>query len=420
MKFAVVTYGTEGDTRPMALLCRALVDAGHEAHLLADAATLGYAADLNITTTALAGDIRAILLQDATREARRGGFTETARAFARLAATNSEAWLRTTTAVAQGCDVIVLGGLAAFIGLSAAEALRVPAIGTGLIPITPTSAFASPFLRPGAVPRFMNRASHKLINALIWRAFKPSINAARAAACGLPARRHLWNEHPMLYGISPSLVRPPADWPPNATVCGQWLAPVAEWIPPKDLSEFLAAGEPPIYLGFGSMAALGGPSLMTQALEALRGRRALLYPGWGNVDAADLPANVHLLAEAPHGWLFPKTSLIIHHGGAGTAHAAARAGVPSVVVPFAGDQFFWAERLLRMGAAPAPVPARGLSADRLSLAISEAGTSAMRDNAAVLGASIAKEDGLTAAVAAIEALTKSALASGGVSRADYV
>jgi len=191
MKFAVVTYGTEGDTRPMALLCRALVDAGHEAHLLADAATLGYAADLNITTTALAGDIRAILLQDATREARRGGFTETARAFARLAATNSEAWLRTTTAVAQGCDVIVLGGLAAFIGLSAAEALRVPAIGTGLIPITPTSAFASPFLRPGAVPRFMNRASHKLINALIWRAFKPSINAARAAACGLPARRHL-------------------------------------------------------------------------------------------------------------------------------------------------------------------------------------------------------------------------------------
>jgi sterol 3beta-glucosyltransferase len=126
------------------------------------------------------------------------------------------------------------------------------------------------------------------------------------------------------------------------------------------------------------------------------------------------------LAEAPHGWLFPKTSLIIHHGGAGTAHAAARAGVPSVVVPFAGDQFFWAERLLRVGAAPAPVPARGLSVDRLSLAISEAGKSAMRDNAAVLGASIAKEDGLTAAVAAIEALTKSALASGGVSRADYV
>jgi UDP:flavonoid glycosyltransferase YjiC (YdhE family) len=76
--------------------------------------------------------------------------------------------------------------------------------------------------------------------------------------------------------------------------------------------------------------------------------------------------------------------------------------------------------LLRVGAAPAPVPAKGLSADRLSLAISEAGKSAMRDNAAVLGASIAKEDGLTAAVAAIEALTKSVLASGGVSRVDNV
>ena len=83
-------------------------------------------------------------------------------------------------------------------------------------------------------------------------------------------------------------------------------------------------------------------------------------------------------------------------------HAAASAGVPSVVVPFAGDQFFWAHRLRRAGAAPAPVPAKGLSADRLARAIDEATKNAPR--ATALAASIAREDGLKTAIAAIERL----------------
>jgi sterol 3beta-glucosyltransferase len=406
MKFVAVTYGTEGDTRPMALLCRALMDAGHGAHLLADASTLGYAASLGVPATALAGDIRAVLAQDTTVARKGGGLGDTASAFSRIAVANSEAWLRATVAAAQGCDAIVLGGLAAFVGLSTAEALDIPAIGAGLIPITPTREFASPFLPPGLAPWWLNRSSHELVNALLWRVFKSSVNAARAAVCGLPPRGSVWSDHPMLYGISSSLVPQPTDWPPVARVCGQWLAPLADWSPPPELGEFLAAGEPPVYLGFGSMGVLGGARLMREALAALRGRRALFYPGWGAVTAADLPANVHLLADAPHGWLFPRVALAIHHGGAGTAHAAARAGVPSVVVPFAGDQPFWADRLRRAGVAPAPVPARTLTADRLAHAIDEVSTEALRARAVALAASIAQEDGLKAAVTAIETLTR--------------
>jgi UDP:flavonoid glycosyltransferase YjiC (YdhE family) len=406
MKFVAVTYGTEGDTRPMALLCQALMESGHSAHLLADAATLGYAVSLGVPATGLAGDIRTVLRQDTALGKTGGSFRNTASAFARIATANSEAWLRATIAAAKDCDAVILGGLAAFVGLSAAEALSIPAIGTGLIPITPTRDFASPFLPPGATPRWLNRASHSLVNALIWRAFRTPINTARAAMCGLPPRRNVWADHPMLYGISPSLVPPPADWPPTARICGQWLAPVTDWPPPPALGEFLAAGEPPIYLGFGSMGALGGAPLMREALAALRGRRALFYPGWGRVAAADLPANIHLLADAPHGWLFPRTALVIHHGGAGTAHAAARAGMPSVVVPFAGDQFFWADRLRQAGAAPAPVPAKGLNAERLARAIDEADKNAPRARAAALAASIVCEEGLKTAVAAIEALAR--------------
>jgi sterol 3beta-glucosyltransferase len=313
--------------------------------------------------------------------------------------------LHATVAAGEGCDAVILSGLAAFVGLSAAEFLQVPAIGAGLIPITPTREFPSPFLRPGALPRALNRASHELVNALLWRSFKASINAARASVCGLPPRLRLWTDHPMLYGISPSLLPQPADWPPSAQICGQWLPPAADWSPPPALAAFLAAGEPPIYLGFGSMAGLGDGALMREVLAALRGRRALFYPGWSD-QSAELPANVHLLGETPHGWLFPKTALAIHHGGAGTAHAAARAGIPSVVVPFAGDQFFWAERLRQTGAAPAPVPAEGLTAPRLARAIEAAELS--RSRARELAASMAGEDGLKTAVVAVEAHAPSA------------
>ena len=113
-------------------------------------------------------------------------------------------------AAAEDSDAVVLGGLAAFVGLSVAEALGIPAIGTGLIPIAPTRDFASPFLRPRTVPHWLNRASHLRVDTLVWRAFKSPTNGARAAVCGLPPRRKVLTEHPMLYGISPRLVPPPA------------------------------------------------------------------------------------------------------------------------------------------------------------------------------------------------------------------
>jgi hypothetical protein len=139
----------------------------------------------------------------------------------------------------------------------------------------------------------------------------------------------------------------------GALVCGQWLAPeAAGWSPPPALGEFLAAGEPPIYVGFGSMAGFERRSLLREIVAAVAGRRALFYPGWSGVTGADLPANFLVIGDTPHAWLFPRMSLVIHHGGAGTTHSAARAGAPSVVAPFAGDQLFWADRLRRAGVAP--------------------------------------------------------------------
>lgn len=409
MKFVAVTYGTEGDARPLAALSRALIDAGHEARLLADGSTLDSAAALGVPTTAIAGDMKAALQRDRAVSGvvrRGGGFADTAKALAHIANANAEAWMQTTLEAARGCDALIVGGLAAFVGFSVAEHLGIAAIGTGLIPITPTAEFASPFLRPGLVPRWLNRTSHRLVNGLIWRAFRARINAARARTMGLARRRRLWADPPMLYGISPSLLPRPRDWPDNAMVCGQWVRPATGWTPPAALAAFLAAGEPPLYVGFGSMAGLDRRSLLAALLPAVGGRRALFYPGWSGVEPSDLPANFLAIGDTPHDWLFPQVSMVVHHAGSGTSHSAVRAGVASVTVPFAGDQFFWADCLERSGVAPSAVAAKDVTASALGRGIALAESAGMRSRAAALGAAMGAEDGLARAVAEIERLAQ--------------
>ncbi|HEB3529813.1 glycosyltransferase [Burkholderia cenocepacia] len=405
MKLVIATYGTEGDTRPLAALGRALMDAGHEVRLLADAATLGSAAALGVPSAPLSGDIRRAIapegaLADAVRG--RGGFNDTSKALAAIANANTGAWMREVADASAGCDALLVSGLVSFVGLSVAEYRGIPAIGTGMIPITPTAEFASPFLPPGKLPRWLNRASHRFVNALLWQAFRKSTNAARASVCGLPPRQHMWTDHPMLYGVSPALLSGSADWPANVQACGQWRIDARAWAPPPELAAFLGAGEPPVYIGFGSMAGFDRAAMAAALTQALAGRRALFYPGWSGIDASLLPAHVRVIGDTPHDWLFPRVAMAVHHGGSGTTHSAARAGIASVVVPFAGDQFFWANRLQRLGVAGAPVAGRRMDAVALTRAIAFAERGETKARATELGARLAQEDGLKQAVSAIE------------------
>ena len=124
----------------------------------------------------------------------------------------------------------------------------------------------------------------------------------------------------------------------------------------------------------------------------------------GRYSGRGLPDNFCVIEETPHDWLFPRTALVIHHGGSGTTHSAVRAGVPSIVLPFAGDQPFWAERLRVLGVAPEATSGREVTAHTLERAINTAGTSEMRRRAAALGAKMRAEDGPATAVATIESL----------------
>jgi len=400
MRIVVATYGTEGDARPFAALCRGLMDAGHQARLLADAATLGSAEALGVPTTALAGDIRGYLGKDRA-VAKGGGFGDTTRALAAIANDNAESWMHAIIEAGEGCDAVLAAGLAAFVGFSAAEHLGAKAIGAGMIPITPTAAFPSPFLPPRLTPRLLNRATHELVNAMLWNSFRAKINAARAKF-RLPPRRKVWTDLPMVYGVSPNLLPTPSDWPSDVSLCGQWLARSPAWSPPPELEAFLAAGDAPIYIGFGSMTGFDKARLLEALVEAMADRRVLFHPGWSGVDPTGLPENFLVIGDTPHDWLFLRTAAVIHHGGSGTSHSAARAGVPSIVTPFAGDQFFWAERLRMAGVAPAAVNGRRPRAEAFARALDFTAAEGVRSRARALGEVMRVEDGVADGVATLE------------------
>jgi sterol 3beta-glucosyltransferase len=233
---------------------------------------------------------------------------------------------------------------------------------------------------------------------VIWRTFRNSINAARMQVLHEKPRSKPWKGYPVLFAISPHLLPKPPDWPENYTVTGRWALAEEKWQAPKQLQDFFAAGEPPIYAGFGRMVGFDRGFVMREILAAVDGRRVLLSAGWSELGSSTLPPNVFPIGPVPHDQLFRHVSMVIHHGGAGTSHSAAAAGVPSVIVPFTGDQPFWASRLRWAGIAPEGVPYKRLNSGLLRQRMVEASSAAMRQRAAVFGRLMREENGVQTAL----------------------
>jgi UDP:flavonoid glycosyltransferase YjiC (YdhE family) len=288
-----------------------------------------------------------------------------------------------------------------------AEALSCPHVLASPVPaVPPTAAFPSPLL-PFASLGPLNRASHVLAVRGAEAAFAGAVRAWRQDALGLPARsRAAGRTAVTLYACSPQLVPVPSDWGADVHVTGAWFLDKPNWQPPEPLADFLAAGKPPVYVGFGSMPGRDAQRMTAIVAEALArtGQRGLLARGAGALGAATLPPHLHPLDEAPHDRLFPLVAAAVHHGGAGTTAAALRAGRPSVICPFFGDQPFWARRVAALGAAPAPLDPARLSADRLAAALAATEAESMRAAAERLGELIRREDGVAAAIRVIEAV----------------
>lgn len=298
-----------------------------------------------------------------------------------------------------------------------AEKLGIPAILSIPLPFyTPTREFPVPFLAKNPLGDRFNRATyvmHRVQSAM----FGGLINDFRKNTLGLRGisrfadvlRRDNGEPVPVLYPFSPHVVPPPADYPAHVHVTGYWFMDRdADWTPDAALTDFLEAGPPPVYVGFGSMPFQKGAASRTQSiLDALdaTGQRAILARGWGGLAASDLPSSIHMVDAVPHDWLFPRLAAVVHHGGAGTTAAGLRAGKPTIVCPFLGDQPFWGNVVHKLGVGPAPIRQYNLSVATMTAALDVVvNDTAMQARAAALGQQIRAEDGIARAIDIIESI----------------
>ncbi|MEV7005259.1 glycosyltransferase [Streptosporangium sp. NPDC051022] len=411
MRVLILTHGTRGDVQPYAALALALRWEGHEATLAAPAASAALAEPYGLDFVPVHDGPNTLMADPELREAIETNYRGIrGKKIALQVMRRSKPLLARVLAdmarvAERGADVIVHAPNIP--GCHIAEKLGVPAVPALLQPIwVPTEAFRNPML-PIPLPRALNRASYLPLKLMLRSMGGKQL---REDILHLPRRKgaHDFLRRPdgepatVLQGFSPHVLPDGLDYPAWVHTTGFWFLPAPpDWEPSAELAAFLDAGDPPVYIGFGSMAGTDPRRLGRIVAEAVRlvGVRAVVAAGWGGIQIEDLPRETFLLDQAPHDWLFPHMAAVVHHGGSGTTGAALASGRPQVVCPFVADQPFWAERMHAAGVAPAPQPQRRLTAEGLAEAVRRAVTDrVIAERAERLAQRICAENGAAQAV----------------------
>lgn len=398
MRIALATVGTSGDIRPFALLARELIARGHDLTAITWPVhrTAFGLPGVRVEVAGPHADSGRIVAVAADAAAR--GPLDQVEVLRDFHLADGEAHYRRLRELLPGHDLVVLHSIH---GLAHAAAVDLGLRWASVVfdpVLLPTRTAPPPGMRSlgpansilwGMLDRILARANGPFDEVLL---------RAGSAQRGLPLFRA---RSPLLHlvGCSPAIMAVPPALPDTTRVTGAWLDTRPHDPLAPELETFLADGGPPVTITFGSM---GGPApaVLDGAIDRLldAGRRVVLQGA-----TARASPSLATIGSLDHRSLFARSALVVHHGGSGTTHTAARAGVPQVVVPHIGDQRYWADRLHRLGVAPKALDARSLDATALADAILAAAASpAMASAARTLAARMEDEDGVSGAREALE------------------
>jgi len=356
MRVLLSTIGSRGDVQPVVALAVRLQALGQEARVCAPPDFRDQIESLGIPFTPVGPEL------SSTGKASPSAAPPTPEQRRQMIDGTVAAQLAAVTAAAQGCDVIVAGGYLVVAARTVAEQMGIRYVMASYCP----AVLPSPHHAPPVYPMLGQRPADGTVdNRTLWAedaqrwndSWSAALNAHRASA-GLPpvtdVRSHMFTDRPWL-AADPTL----APWPETADLdvvqTGAWILPDRRPLS-AELEAFLAAGEPPVYFGFGSIRAPQDLSRnMIQAARAL-GRRAVVLRGWADLALLDGEPDCLSIGEVNQQALFQRVAAAVHHGGAGTTTAAARAGAPQVVIPQHFDQHYWAQRIDGLGIGRAHAP----------------------------------------------------------------
>jgi sterol 3beta-glucosyltransferase len=423
MRVTIITAGSRGDVQPFVALGQGLRNNGHQVSVCTHASFEEFVTQYGLEYRFMNDDMVRFLLSNQGHEMI-------------ASADGAFGWLKSTIkvnkqfkpimrrmldeewAASRDADLIIYHPKAVG-GYDIAEKRGIPLIISLPLPLmTPTRAFPCILFSRVKLGGWFNRLSYSFLRYAAAM-YSGLINRWRKDTLSLPPRRVTTGTRtrgngesvPVLYSYSPHVLPRPADWPATDLVTGYWFLDRKKdsWEPSKELKRFLAAGPPPVYVGFGSIAGKDPAKTGATVLEALRlsGQRGILASGWGGIATSHLPDTVMKIGQVPHDWLLPQVASVVHHGGAGTTAAGLRAGKPTVVCPFFGDQPFWGERMVALGVGPDPIPQKTLTEQKLGDAIRITVTDReMQCRAARIGQEIRAEDGVKNAVRFAEVFAK--------------
>ncbi|MBW4436338.1 MAG: glycosyltransferase [Pleurocapsa minor GSE-CHR-MK-17-07R] len=400
MHISIFVYGTWGDIRPHVVLGMALQKAGHTVQVVASQGYESWIRSRNLDFYSLSTDADTFARENA------GVLDENViRQFQIMRKSMRPNLVRTRTDVLEATrktDVLITGefGISFLFDIIKVNKLRSLFINT--FPLSFSRDVPSVITPPAPdwlpLPQLYNRMSHSMVRRMQWLLFGQSSSSYKEFQAFVDAASALTI-------VSQHVFPRPLDWRENWQVTGYLFDDDPDWTPPQDLLDFLNMGEPPVYIGFGSMPDSKPETTTRTVIEAVQrtGKRAIILTGWAGLGAENVQENIHILKYAPHSWLFPRTAAVIHHGGAGTTAAGFRAGVPTIIAPHTADQPYWGRRAQELGVGTAPIPRKKLTVENLAAAINQATTiRTMQTNAKALGEKIRQEDGLGETVKWVE------------------
>ncbi len=418
MKITLLTYGSRGDVQPFLTLAVGLQKVGHTPTLAAPHRFAEFVARHNIPFAPLPGDPEEISAR--FNDAGQNPF-RTIRAISDYVFEIAPEVFQDALAACAQADLIIHGFLFTAGGHTLACQRGIPDISVQTFPMfAPTQAFPN-VSAASLPPGWLSYASHWLFDRVFRYGGNIGYRRIHRAHPDLPLPPKLtWPfapstarpRTPLLFAFSPSVVLPPREWQvqPHIHVPGYFFLEDEAYQPPPALVDFLGAGEPPVCITFGSMVNRQMERIRLVVSEALQRthQRAIILTGWGDWGFSSTPSrNILALESTSHDWLFPHCRLVVHHGGAGTTAAALRAGVPSMAIPMAGDQPFWAQRVDALGVGPRSIPLKRLAVKNLARALAEAESQAIRARAQETGRTLRSEGGVGLAVRLIERCTAS-------------
>ncbi|PIQ26019.1 hypothetical protein COW36_02570 [bacterium (Candidatus Blackallbacteria) CG17_big_fil_post_rev_8_21_14_2_50_48_46] len=404
-RILVAGHGSRGDIQPLLALAVGLQAAGHEIEMISPPDFTAWIQGYGIPVHSLGESMQDLVATYGATLMKNP--VEVLRHMLSLIHANLALQHEKTLPLAEGFDLIVASSLQ-LSAFTAADYWQIPyrylVYCPSLIPSKDYMSLLWPW--PELHPSLHERAWQ--LEKIGWQwALGGLINRERKKI-GLPAVQEIvdcfLSPHPLLAAYR-ELASAPRDVTPLTQIPALHLKAQETCLPPE-VEDYLQAGSAPIYLGFGSMND-GKAEASTAAMIKLarkRKERFILSKGWGGLGTQSaLPENIFLIEALPHDLLFPRLRAVIHHGGAGTTSAAARAGLPQQLVPHLLDQHYWAHAVHTRGLGPPALPKRLFKAEALDNALQRLLREDYYARAQALGKKLRLQNGVEQAVQFLEA-----------------